>query len=113
MPTIYRVENQNTMIGLWYNAAGEKVDFIKSIDGMNKDLPMDFDPDFTGGWYSAGENLPQMKNWFSAQDVVTLEQAGYGLYKIEVSEYRQANGHAWFRREGALFTPVPTALLDL
>lgn len=113
MPTIYRVENPNTMIGLWYNAAGEKIDYIKTFDGMNKDIPMDFDPRFAGGWYSAGENLPQMKNWFNADDVAKLSQAGYGLYKIEVPEYRQEFGHAWFRRESAIFTPVPIDLLDL
>lgn len=113
MAILYRVENPNTMIGLWYNAAGEKIDFIKTFDGMNKDLSMDFDPNFVGGWYSAGENLPQMRNWFNANDVAVLSQAGYGLYKIEVNEYRSEHGHAWFRREGAIFTPVPIGLLDL
>lgn len=114
MPILYRVENPNTMVGLWYTATGEKTDFIKTIpDAMNRDLPMEFDPNFTGGWYSAGENLPQMKNWFSANDVAVLSQAGYGLYKIEVNEYRSEHGHAWFRREGAIFTPVPIDLLDL
>lgn len=79
---------------------------------------MEFDESFAGGWFSAGESLPQMKNWFNAEDVATLSQAGYGLYQIEVSEYRVDSGingieHALFRREGALFTPVPIDLLEL
>jgi hypothetical protein len=114
MPTLYRVENQITMIGLWYNAEGEKVDFVKTIpQSLCHDVPMDFDPEFAGGWYSAGESLEQMGNWFSANDVSVLSQAGYDLYRVEVPEYRQANGHGFFRREGAIFTPVPISLLEV
>ncbi len=114
MPTLYRVENQLTMIGLWYNAEGEKTDFIKSVPGaLCADVPMEFDPDFTGGWYSAGESVEQMSSWFSAQDVAKLTQVGYELFEIQVPEYRVRNGHALFRREGALFTPVPVSVLEL
>lgn len=118
MATLYRVENPDTLIGLWYNKEGIKTDFIRDFGGMNKDLPMEFDENFAGGWFSAGENLEQMKNWFNAEDVATLSQAGYGLYQIEVPHYRIGHGangieHALFRREGAMFTPVPTDLLDL
>lgn len=113
MPTLYRVENQVTMGGLWYNEAVEKTDFIKTIpNAMNRDLPMDFDPTFAGGWYSAGESIPQMRNWFSANDMMELEKAGYHLYKIDVKDYRRVPGHVLFRREGAIFTRVPIDLLD-
>ena len=114
MPTLYRIENQSTMVGLWYNQDGTKTDFIKTIpNSLSGDLPMDFDPSAAGGWFSACDNLPDMKNWFSTNDVVELSKAGYNLYKVEVNEYRQEKGHAWFRREGALFTQMPIDILDI
>lgn len=99
---------------MWYNDEVEKTDFIKTIPGaMNADPPMDFDPEFAGGWYSGCDNLVDLRNWFSPSDVAELSKAGYNLYKFEVKEYRFANGHAWFRREGAIFTPVPIDVLDI
>lgn len=106
MATLYRVENPDTMIGLWYNSFGEKTDFIKHQikDAQCADLPMDFDPQMKDGgeWFSACDNVADMRNWFSVHDLVQFKQAGYGLYLFEVPEYRIANGHAIFLRERAI-----------
>lgn len=106
MATIYRVENPNTMIGLWYNQFGEKTDYIKNEikDAQCADLPMDFDPAYSDGgkWFSGCDNIVDMRNWFSVTDLQQFKQAGYGLYLFEVPEYRMANGHAIFLREKAI-----------
>lgn len=119
MATIYRVENPSTDIGLWYNKFGEKTDFIKhQIKGAQcADLPME--PDLAtyadgGRWYSGCDNIEDMRNWFSVSDLKQFEAAGYGLFKFDVSEYRQANGHAIFLREKALsITEAPISLLGI
>lgn len=116
MPTLYRVENQETQVGLWYNSRGEKTDYIvhEIPDAMNRDMPMDFDPTFVG-WTSSAGSLEQMKHWFSADDVTHLAQAGYNLFQIEATDVRDVavNGiaHKLFRREGALFTPIPFEMM--
>lgn len=104
MATLYRVENPITMVGLWYNNEGEKTDFIKhQIQGAQcADLPMDPKQEIYGDggrWYSACDNIPDMRNWFSVSDLQQFKQAGYGLYLFEVPEYRIADGHAIFLRE--------------
>ncbi len=114
MPSLFRVENPLSRIGLWYDAEGNFTEFIKTIDNAQcADLPMDFDPEIAGGWSSACDNLPDMKHWFSASDLAALQEIGYGLYEIEVDDYRTYNGHAVFYREKATkFTPRPITLLE-
>lgn len=106
MPTIYRVENPITNIGLWYNSQGEKTDFVKHgiVGAQCADLPMPKDESTYGDggrWYSGCDNIPDMRNWFSISDLNQFKQAGYGLYLFDVPEYRIADGHAIFLREKA------------
>lgn len=102
MTTLFRVENPLSKVGLWYDEDGNFTEFIKTLDDAQcKDVPMDFDPDFAGGWASACDNLPDMQNWFAAKDIAALQEIGYGLYGYEVAEYRIANGHALFRKDTA------------
>src|SRR5690606_36647554 len=97
MAIIYRIQNPNTMIGLWYNSFGEKTDFIKHNikNAMNANLPMDYNEEYTKGgrWFSGCDNIEDMKNWFSVSDLQQFKQAGYGLYLFDVSEYRTTDGH--------------------
>lgn len=106
MATLYRVENPNTQVGLWYNEFGEKTDFIihEIENAQCKDVPMDFDPEFKdgGSWKSACDNIPDMSNWFSLSDLEQFKRKGYGLYLFEVEGYRTVNGHAIFLPEAVV-----------
>ena len=112
---IYRVENPDTMAGLWYDGNGKFTEFVRTLDdGQCRDLPMPHDPALAGGWFSACDNLADMSHWFSAADLVQLEGLGYGLYEITVPDLdvRAAGGHVVFRRGNATFRLVPTSLLE-
>jgi hypothetical protein len=103
MNTLYRVENRMTWQGLWYNKDGTFNPFIKTLtNAISRDLPMGFDPQFKVNgldWVSACDNLPDMRNWFSLEDLAELDGLGYNLYEFKVERYRNVNGHAAFARE--------------
>lgn len=101
MPTLYRVENRETDQGLWYNKWGHHNGFIRQFgDALCHDLPMPFDPEMKlgGNWLSACDNLGDMSNWFSLNDLKRLHAIGYKLYRLQVPRYKRANGHAVFLR---------------
>lgn len=106
MSKIYRVENPMTWQGLWYRKDGTFNPFIKILtNAISRDLPMGFDPQFKVGgldWFSGCDNLNDMRNWFSAQDLAELQGFGYNLYEFTVEQYRTVNGHAAFAREHVL-----------
>lgn len=111
MPTLYRVENPDTMAGLWYDGQGNFTEYVKTLDeGQCRDLPMPYDLSVAGGWFSACDNLADMANWFSQRDLEQLAVRGYGLYEVTVpdQDVKPLAGHAVFRRELASFQ-----LLDL
>ena len=108
MPIVFRVENPLTKQGLWYGEDGVFNPFIKTLsNALSKDLPMNFDPAFKAeglDWISGCDNLPDMQNWFSKQDLQELEGRGYRLYQFNVNRYRTVNGHAVFAKEHVLET---------
>jgi hypothetical protein len=111
---VYRIENQQTMNGLWYNEQKECTAFIKTLTNAKcKDLPMPFDPELYGqdglAWFSATDVLEEIPDWCSLQDLVELEEAGYHLYRFTVSHYREVPGHVVFAREHI----IECELLDL
>ena len=117
MPIVFRVENPLTKQGLWYREDGGFNPYIKTLtNAISKDLPMDFDPAFKAeglNWISGCDNLPDMQNWFSSQDLKELEARGYGLYQFFVSRYRTVNGHAAFAKEHVLETnKIDLSLLE-
>ena len=103
MGTLFRVENQTSMQGLWYDAAGRFRPLVTRLkDGAARDMPMDADPDYgLGGkrWYSACESIPALSCVFSLSDIIELEGLGYSLYRFEVSDARRNEWHALFARE--------------
>lgn len=111
---LFRVENPVTNQGLWYDGDGNFNPFILTLAAAkSRDLPMEFDPDMLAGgqrWYSACDNIPDLQHWFSRQDLLELDKAGYGLYQFDVSDYRQRNGHAVFTRSQVVAQPVPLPL---
>ena len=116
MSTLFRVENPETMVGLWYNERGEKTDFILTIpNAQSAAMPMEFDAAVKDGgdWFSACDSLEDMRNWFSVQDVSALHEIGYKLYRLEVPNYRTTNGHAILLRESAIeIVEIPIHLLE-
>lgn len=108
MPKLFRVENPLSKQGLWYREDGTFNPFIKTLtNAIARDLPMGFDPTFKVeglDWISACDNLPDMKNWFSTQDLQELEARGYSLFEFDVTRYRTVNGHAVFAKEHVLQT---------
>lgn len=119
MATLYRVENPLTNVGLWYNDEGVKTDFIKHeiANAQCADMPMDIDQQTYGDggrWYSACDNIPDMRNWFSVSDLEQFKRKGYGLYLFEVPEYRTAYGHAIFLKEKVIdVVQVDISLLEI
>lgn len=103
MSILFRVENQVSWQGLWYDANGNFKPFIFDLEeGKARDMPMDPDPSYgLGGkrWYSACESIPALSMVFSFKDIVELEGLGYSLYLFEVREYRTNEWHALFARE--------------
>lgn len=106
MITLFRVENLTNRQGLWYRGDGTFNPHILTLtDGKSKDLPMEFNPELKVDgldWYSACDNLEDMKQWFSLQDLIELSSQGYELNAVNVSQYRNVYGHAAFAEEYVL-----------
>ena len=104
--TIYRIENPDTMHGMWYRLDGTYDPFIKTLtEGISKDLPMDKHPrySFKGiPWFSAGKSVENMNQWFSASDAKELNEAGYKLFSFIVQEYQMEEMQCLFTRRGVI-----------
>ena len=90
----YRVANEVTKQGLWYNSEGvftglihNKFNFCK-----HKDLPMDFDPDLVG-WLSATDSLTELFNWFPESDIKKLQEFGYAITVYETPIVKEYHNH--------------------
>lgn len=102
--TVYRIEDQETMNGIWYNINAELTAFITTLSNAKcKDLPMPFDSERYSqdglAWFSATDKLEEIPDWCSLQDMQELEAAGFHLYAFTVSHYRHVPGHVIFARE--------------
>lgn len=89
MKTFFRVCNLQTEQGLWYNFDGSFSGLIhKEFDFcQNSQLKMDFDETLVG-WLSAVENVDDLWQWFSKEDISKLEQNGWFITEYETTEYR-------------------------
>ncbi len=103
---VFRIENPDTMHGMWYEKDGTFNPFINKLtEGISKDLPMDFDPAHKKGgldWYSAGKSVENMNQWFSPLDALELHQNNYKLFKFEVKQYQMREMECLFTREGII-----------
>lgn len=103
---VYRIENPNTMHGMWYKLDGTYSPFIMTLtEGISKNLPMDFHQRYSEGgkkWFSAGKSKDNMNQWFSPLDAIELNQNGYKLYAFDVSEYHIEEHQVIFTREGVI-----------
>lgn len=85
----YRVCNEDTKQGLWYSQDGNFTGLIHNEFDFcqNKNLKMDFDEELVG-WLSATDNLEDLWNWFTKEDIKKLQEFGWFLYEYEVKEYK-------------------------
>lgn len=87
--SFYRVCNENTKQGLWYNQDGSFTGLIhdKFNFCQNKDLKMDFDEELVG-WLSAVKELKDLWVWFSKEDIKKLQEHGWYIYRYFVEDYK-------------------------
>lgn len=101
---IFRIENQETMHGMWYNEKGEYDPFIFNLtEGISADLPMGYHERYgqdAARWFSGCVDFEQMKHWFSERDIRELDAAGYHLYKFEAKQFQHEEFQTIFTREG-------------
>jgi hypothetical protein len=104
--TIFRIENQDTMHGMWYREDGTFEPFIERLtEGKSAKLPMGFkEVHRTGGlkWFSGAENFDDMRLWFSDLDALELFKNGYKLYRFDATQTLQLENETLFTREGIL-----------
>lgn len=90
----YRIANEKTQQGLWYDSKGNFTGLIHNDFNfcMNTNLQMPFDPDLTG-WLSATDSLNDLFNWFSRSDIEQLEKYGWYITVYEAEKVRQYKNH--------------------
>jgi hypothetical protein len=89
MKTFYRVCNTETQQGLWYSFQGEFTGFIHDRFSFckNKDLKMDFDEELRG-YLSATDSFEDLFNWFTKEDIKTLQESNYFIHEYETKDYK-------------------------
>lgn len=103
---IFRIENPDTMNGMWYNQHGEFEPFIFGLtEGISAHLPMQ--PDERYGnigqrWFSGCGDFQQLQYWFSNRDVIELGEAGYKLFRFESREFVNEEFQTIFTRRGII-----------
>ena len=101
--TFYRVGNNTTGQGLWYDTKGNFTGLIhKEFDFcMNNKLPMPFDEEVIG-WVSATNDLEDLFNWFTREDIKTLELFGYQVTVYEATEYKLYQNHWLIKQDSSV-----------
>lgn len=99
----YRVGNTETEQGLWYDTKGnftglihDKFDFC-----TNHELPMPYDSTVVG-WLSSTDQLNDLFNWFTREDIRQLEKFGYNISVYEATEYRQYENHWLIKQDTSI-----------
>ena len=86
----YRVCNQETLRGMWYDYQGEFTGLIHDEEFnfcTHKDLKMDFDPSLIG-WLSATDTLDKLFEWFPKEEIIKLQKFGWFLHEFEATQYK-------------------------
>jgi len=89
MKTFYRVSNVDTEQGLWYDTKGEFTGLIHtSFDFCtNNKLEMPFDEEIVG-FLSAVEELDQLWEWFTKEDIMSLQEHDYFIHEYQVNKHK-------------------------
>lgn len=100
MKTFYRVGNIENNQGLWYDMQGNftglihgKFDFCK-----NNNLQMPFESECVG-YLSAVDDLNDLENWLSKEDMKQLEPFGYRVLEYVSDNYKFHKGHWLINKE--------------
>lgn len=103
---IFRIENPETMCGMWYDRDGNPRPLIKTLtEGISAHLPMEPHPRYGKNgrrWYSGCADFSSMRQWFSDRDALELHERGYRLFSFESVEYEVEENQVLFTREGVL-----------
>lgn len=107
MRTIYRIEDPNTMNGMWYSQDGSFQPTIHELcpNSVAKDFPMGYCADHKKEgkkWYSAGKSKENMHFWFSKEDALNLLNNGFYLFEFTVNEWFEKEHEILFTREGVV-----------
>lgn len=104
MIKLYRIENLETMRGMWYDGEGKYNPFINQLtEGISKDLPMDEHERYGLNalrWFSGCDNISDMRSWFSSKDALELSQSNYQLFQYSVDMFVKEENQVLFTREG-------------
>lgn len=84
----YRVSNHETQQGLWYAQDGNFTGLIHNELSFckNSELKMDFDETLCG-WLSAATSMEDLYNWFSHEDILSLQKHGFFIHEFEAVDY--------------------------
>jgi len=100
----FRVANNQTEQGLWYDFKGNFTGLIHSKFDfcLNTKLPMPFDKEIIG-WLSTTDSLEDLFNWFTKEDILKLEEHGYLIAVYEAVEHRVHQNHHVIKQENSIF----------
>ena len=103
MKTFYRVANNETQQGLWYDFNGNFTGLIHETFNFckNSSLSMPFDSEISG-WLSATETLDELYNWFPKEDLIKLEKQGYFITVYQASDFKKSHNHWIISQETSL-----------
>lgn len=101
--TFYRVANQETKQGLWYDQAGQFTGLIHNQLNFCKHsaLQMPWDGEIRG-WLSATETLEELYEWFPQADILKLQEHGYFIYEYTATDYRRHTNHWLVGQESSI-----------
>jgi hypothetical protein len=105
---IYRIENPVDKDGMWYTKDGiyRKTIQILCPDGIAKDFPMPLRLELHRKdgeiWQSAGKDIKNMNEWFTASDALNLYRNGFKLFEFETTMFQELEMEILFCRRGVI-----------
>lgn len=106
--TIFRIENPIDMDGMWYTKDGllrKKIDIL-CPNGIAKDFPMPLNLGLHRKdghvWQSAGKNIENMNQWFTALDAINLYNNGFKLFEFDTTMFQELEMEILFCRQGII-----------
>ena len=105
---VFRIENPVDRDGMWYTKEGllRKKIHILCPDGIAKDFPMPLNLQLHRKdghiWQSAGKNVENMNQWFTASDAINLYNNGFKLFEFETTMFQELDMEILFCRQGVI-----------
>lgn len=85
---LFRIDNLKEKRGIWRTWEGEWRPVFDDIipNGKNRNLPMEDNIIYHGGWFAACESLEMLSEWVPFDDMDALDKAGFCITKWSVNE---------------------------